>query len=281
MKALFLLTPFLAGCTPITGAPLARGSTRPSICAHASLPGAETLWSSRKTRWIVVGELHGTAETPAAFGELVCLAAVARPKRRIIVAIEHPQSDQAEYDRYLNSAGAPTDRSALLQTSAWRSEFKDGRTSEAFLALIDTLRLLRQARLIDGVVLFQPSGKALTGPEEREVAMARNLEAASLDSKTLTLVLVGNVHAMRSRFVRPTFSYLPAAGHLPAEATITLDVRSNGGAAWNCIPECGPHERGPARLQAKRGVLLDPAMKPRFDGLLDLGLQTTASPPAQ
>lgn len=34
--------------------------------------------------------------------------------------------EQAAYDRYLASGGTAMDRTALLGTAAWQSEFKDG-----------------------------------------------------------------------------------------------------------------------------------------------------------
>lgn len=250
-----------------------------SACSGALLPGAEKLWDNRQTRWIIVGEQHGTAETPAAFGDLVCQAIKAKPKRQIVVALEYPQSDQAVYDRYFKSAGRAADRDALLRTAIWQSRFKDGRTSIAMLDLLERLRVLRQRGAIAGVVLFQPSGGPLGGQAEREVEMARILQSAATSPNSIVLALVGNVHAMRGAFVRPGVSFMPAAGHLPDQNTISLDARGNGGAAWNCAPECGVHDRGPSRTEAARGVVLDAALRPSFDGLLNLGAPTTASPP--
>ena len=69
----------------------------------AAIPGATAILSDRSTRTIVVGELHGTNETPAAFADLTCLAASAG--RRVVVALEHPTTDQPQIDKFIASDG--------------------------------------------------------------------------------------------------------------------------------------------------------------------------------
>lgn len=56
----------------------------PAACACAPLPGAGQLWAKPSIRYIVVGETHGTAETPAAFADLVCAAL--HSKRTVVAA---------------------------------------------------------------------------------------------------------------------------------------------------------------------------------------------------
>jgi hypothetical protein len=48
--------------------------------------GTERLWGKPETRWIMIGEMHGTAEMPATFADLVCRAAATG--RPVTVALE-------------------------------------------------------------------------------------------------------------------------------------------------------------------------------------------------
>ncbi|MGV6492816.1 hypothetical protein ACTUVK_003020 [Stenotrophomonas rhizophila] len=90
---------------------------------------------------VLVGELHGTVETPALVGELACAAAAdATP---VTVALEMDPTEQARIDAYLASAGTAADRSALLAGRFWTRTMQDGRSSVAMAALIERLRSLR------------------------------------------------------------------------------------------------------------------------------------------
>src|ERR1039458_3327557 len=57
-----------------------------AIAPCSPLPGADQIWSKASVRWVFIGELHGSNETPAAFRDLVC-DAPARGKR-VTVALE-------------------------------------------------------------------------------------------------------------------------------------------------------------------------------------------------
>jgi len=67
-----------------------------------SVSGADQLWQPT-TRWVIVGEMHGTNETPDAFSNLICLAAAT--SRPVTVALEYSADDQAVIDAYLASNG--------------------------------------------------------------------------------------------------------------------------------------------------------------------------------
>jgi hypothetical protein len=98
-----------------------------------------------------------------------------------------------------------------------------------------------------------------------------------MDATVVTLV--GNMHAGRTE---TGFSnrFMPMAAHLPTEQTVSLIATGTGGEAWNCQQNgCGPHEnRGPP---GTRRVELEPQFGGAYDGLLQLGVETTASPPQQ
>jgi hypothetical protein len=274
VRTIVALALLSAGCASVGAAPRTVTSAEAAPCP--ALAGAAVLVARPALRWLIVGEVHGTAESPVAFGDLVCHAAARG--RRPIVALEYPAREQAALDAYLRSRGSDRDRRALLARIG--TGMADGRTSAAMLDLVERLRRMRRAGRIDGVVAVQPVGGA--DQAARASAMAEALQgAAGADPGRLVIALLGNVHAMKAEFVRPSFRFTPAAGHLPPAQTVSLAVRGNGGAAWNCVPECGPHDRGPAKTQAPRGIVLAREPGAAYDGALNLGVMTTASPPAR
>ncbi len=96
-----------------------------------AIAGADQLLQRPDLRWLIVGELHGTAELPAAFADLVCLAASSG--KPVTVGLEFPQSEQARFDAYMSSTGDAAAKAALLQGATWRQPMRDGRSSQPCL----------------------------------------------------------------------------------------------------------------------------------------------------
>ncbi len=203
------------------------------------VPGAERLWQPA-TRWVIVGEMHGTNETPAAFVNLVCLAG--RTGRPVSVAIEYSEDFQPAVDAWLLSDGGAKARAALLEMRIWHREAsnQDGRSSGAFLKMFEQLRLM----------------------------------------KRLILALVGNFHAIRKEEAFPGNPTRTAGSLMPPARTLTVNVVSNGGRAWFCDQQgCGDQASGYAR-EAPVGIVYSADADRRWDATYELGVPTTASPPA-
>ena len=83
----------------------------------APIEGADAILADPAIDYVILGEMHGTQETPALFGDLVCAAAARGP---VIVALEVALEDQAAFDAYLNSAGDAPARAALLKEGVCR-----------------------------------------------------------------------------------------------------------------------------------------------------------------
>lgn len=249
--------------------------------ACPAIPGAEELWKKPQIRWIMVGEIHGTREMPTTFGDLVCAAA--ETKRPVAVALELPQEDQARIDAFLASDGSSNAHQALQASGLWTDKFQDGRGSEAMATLLDRLRQMKRDGRIVGVTVFQPTGGS-RDQTAYNAAMADRLKAIAMPQNGLILTLVGNIHAMKTTLRRPTMSIVPAAADLPADRTISLNMIGNGGTAWDCERDgCGPHHAGLDR-EAKRGIVMgdtDDYPISTFDGTLELGVKTSAAPPAR
>ncbi len=240
------------------------------------LPGIEQIWTDPKVRTVIFGEIHGTSEAPALFADAVCHAAQHGP---VTVALEQPDTVRSEIEAYVRT-GSPEARTALLATPDWRMG-RDGRTSVAMLGLLDRLHALQQAGADLTVVFAQPT---MTGAPQNyyEVQMAARWAQATPSTPRLMLGLVGNLHARKTETPSDLGPVLrPAASHLPASETLTVNIVGGGGASWGCrsLTECGP-QQAPPRTAPPRGIMLTPSADGAYDGVASTGGPWTASPPA-
>lgn len=240
------------------------------------VPGADGLWQS-KTRWVVVGEIHGTNETPDAFTNLVCLAAATG--RPVTVALEYSADWQPVINAYLASDGGSEARATLLTLPVWKSEVQDGRGSVAFLRMFDRLRRMKRAGQITGVI-GSDEGRSPPPGQMRDAAMAKAWTAIPAANNGIILALVGNIHAMRKAMVRPDRTIVTAGSLMPPARTITVNVIGNGGKAWNCQSDgCGEHKNGAPRT-ANTGISFGNDADHAWDTTYELGRPTTAAAPA-
>lgn len=256
----------------------ASDAVKPVNCA--AIPGATVLIDRPGTRRIVVGEMHGTNETPAAFGDLVCLASTRAP---VTVALEQPESEQSAIDAFIGSDGGSAATSKFLESAIWTQELKDGRSSRAYFRLFQRLRELRVAGRVRKVVAFQPLYEVGPGgfdAAEYEIAMAATLLERTR-SADFTLALVGNIHAMRTEQAWAKPPYVPMAGHLPTASTLTVDTHWNGGSYWACtsMTDCGPQTAKPARVVTERSIVTTDRPNVPYSGVFYLGTAATASAP--
>ena len=244
----------------------------PIICRLAAaacspIPGDDALWSRPSLRYVIVGEMHGSAETPAIFADLICAAQASG--RTVIVGIEHIPAEQDAIDAFLHATGHDEARSNLLSLKGWQGT--DGRASRAMFGLLESLRGMRVE------VLAFDAGFGL-GNAERNRAMADALQAtAHRHAEALIIALTGNIHGSKKLFA----GYAPMAMLLPAAETVSLFVVDRGGQVWASIDGVdGPHDLKSSGGN-KRGVDLTPtrAYVGGYDGVLSTGLPSTASPP--
>jgi hypothetical protein len=263
--------------------------------ACRDVPGAKALLGNPAYRFVVFGEAHGAREVPELFGDVVCQASASR---KVIAALEWPRAMQPALDAYMASDGSPAARRRLLASDAWSRSDRDGRTSQAMLDLIETLRRLKaDGRDVSLQAFAISSGMALRRQDYGEIEMARNLgEIANGDpSAPLVLVLAGNVHAGKQRRAA-LGGVLGAVGHLPPDEVMSLNAADNGGARWGCSIEkplqpgvppsprdisCGARS-WPTSPQGvtPRGITLGPTEGGMYDGVFSTGAPTTASAPA-
>jgi len=247
-----------------------------SASSCSPVAGAERLWANPETQWVMVGEMHGTAEMPAVFGDMVCQAVV-QSGRPVTVALEQGAEMQPAIDAFLASDGGGVARTAFLASPMWKGQ--DGRASVAMLALYDRLRVMKQAGQIRAVYAFIPVIRSQVGNGPYNVLMADKLKAAPIGPNGLVMAYMGSVHAAKSSFGQGPNAFLAAGGDLPPTRTVSIYLYGNGGEAWNCMEDgCKPHP-----LQARtatRGFVTANALPWRYDWIFELGEKTSASPPA-
>ena len=165
-----------------------------AACAHAP--------PQQQGALVIYGELHGTNEIPAYFGDVVEKAA---QSRRVHVGLE-----------------LPGERGPI-----WTDPFQSGRTSVAMRKLIQRLRAL------PNVDLFWFDSTA----PDRDGAMADNISAERAKAPhDLYLVLVGNLHARKKPGAPWDDKVRWMAVRLAERESnlTTYDARYGEGSAWIC-----------------------------------------------
>lgn len=254
---------FIASCVVLVASAEERDSCSP-------IPGAERLWARSELRFVLVGEMHGTNETPAVFGDLVCSAS--ETKRTIIAGLE--VRDQQALNRFMDSKNRETSVKELLSTDEWKGT--DGRASSAMLVLVERLRSLKADGLLSRVIAFSASGGSAA--QDEEAMSSALLRASTANPGALVIVLTGNVHASKQELAE-VGSYRLMGSFLPPAETVSLLVTDRGGEAWNCQDgSCGPHTLASSAGVNREITLISPHVG--YDGVLSTGLSVTASKPA-
>lgn len=241
-----------------------------TVCEAAPAPPSGWLEAGP----LLVGEVHGTVETPMVALALACEAA--REGRPVQLALELPHTEAEAIEGYLSSGTTEE----LLSSPHWTADYQDGRSSEAFLKLLTEVRRLRRAGIPIEPFTFDDDPKAPS--KDRDLSMAQRIEARWRSRGGPMIVLVGNIHAKTAvALPRPAGFHLTRLGLVPR----ALLVEAQQGEAWLCTtrsPEsCGRHRVGMmSRGRVRLGeITLGVAGVRGYDARLILPT-FTASPPA-
>lgn len=232
----------------------------------------------RPERFIILGEIHGTTEAPAAFAHMVCAAAHRGP---VTVALELPVDMQPQLDAFLAAPDTEAAKAALQGSPLTDPSMNDGRSSQAMLAMMLSVRDLRDAGRDVVFHAFQPSAPRPPGLIQAwyELDMGHALANAHYRRPSAkVLAIVGSVHARKAGSERFPDIGLPAAGHLPAADVLSLRLAEQGGEAWNCQQECKVNPVRERYDTQARGVIMEPLDNGTYDGVLALGPLTASTP---
>ncbi len=192
-------------------------------------------------RMLVLGELHGTRETPLLVRQLV--DDYSRDGAPVLLALELPRGENPTLRQYLVSDGGAAARQRLHGRAFWtvRDDQHDGRRSRDMLAMIENLRVLKsQGRVIDVVGYDVDSSDG--GNQTRDDGMAAELRRlyGRLPAGARMLVLTGNVHAMLQRpaGAPPEMQTQPMASLLRDLDIYSVRLGALRGKAWACADTC-------------------------------------------
>ena len=277
MKRCVLLV--LAACGGASSAPTAPPTKEPVACG-APIPGAEGL--THPGSIAVLGEVHGTAEAPAFTARIACEAAQRGP---VTIGLEIPRDEQARLDAYV--AGDDGAGDALLASDFWTRAYQDGLSSQAMLALLESLRVLRAGGADVRVLAFDIPTRPVGPAEGRDEAMAQAVLADRAAHPARSMVLLtGNLHARRHAGLPPLPEMVPMTSVLLAAVPdlVSFDMAAGPGTYWACFgdqaSDCGQQTGrghgidGPVRID--RSVARD-----GYDGVFVVGPIHASTPVTQ
>ncbi|WP_313347741.1 calcium-binding protein [Stenotrophomonas sp.] len=183
-------------------------------------------------RLIVLGELHGTRETPLLVQAL--MESYAADGLPVQLGIELPETENAALSTYLASNGDAAARLAVRDGGYWRvrNEANDGRRSQDMLDMIEAVRVLRaQGRDVQvfGFDRIPPAEEAVSGSRDAAMASVVRERHARLPATGRLLVLTGNIHGSREQRSPATLTWL--IGDLPL---YNVRIEARGGEFWGC-----------------------------------------------
>ncbi len=233
---------------------------------------------------LLVGEVHGTAESPVFVLSLV-RHALSRGLR-VGIALELPVGDAPALQEFLASDGSRDAADALVTGEVW--QYDDGRGSLAMLEFLDELRRLRQSGAWLAVQPFVPMRVVDRAEDQNDVdkwesELARELLAfAEMASDGVVIALCGNFHAATDHVEGLPTPIRPMGAWCRTQhpQVIALNVVHAGGSAWcRTYSGPGPHDLAGVDLGGEQFIEMAPDLTPS-DGRYYLGT-VTASPPAR
>jgi len=230
-------------------------------------------------RLVIVGEVHGSVQVPTLVLDVARKATESLAGKELIVALELPDRMAPALASFLTDEDASESRAKILADAFWT--WRDGRSSDAMLGLIDGLRELRRHGASVSIEPFDSSNVEGAAGKLRDSHMAANVRRLLREQpESRILLLAGNYHARMAKGAPWDAELEHMAYRLRDEQPLTLDARAPTGSVWVCTPDCGVYEFGKQAPPADASVHL-------FDALSETGYRGeivfprfTASPPA-
>lgn len=246
-----------------------------SCTAVAPSPEASCLTADDAPRvdLLLLGEIHGTVESPELAGKIVCSYAKRGP---VALGLEISMDEQKAIDEYLVSDGGTVARKGLLAGLFWRAG-KDGRASVAMAALIERMRELKSKNMPVSVFAFD--AQTASGLD-RDAALAKAIRDFRSRNPGLPIVaLMGNVHASLEPMQFGEKKVVTTGALLSDAAPTSLLLAAKTGTAWVCMPECSAHEMPGKWADARARGFVGESPQSGYTAAYVLPA-STASPPA-
>lgn len=242
----------------------------PSAYAQEDDRVAQLMAKAAHARLVLVGEMHGTREVPALVADLA--ERWSRPPAgkgaapALVVALEYPRSEAAELNAYFLGDGGPAAKKRLLDSPLWSRSYQDGRSSEAMLELIESVRALAGSGRRVKLAPFDQNAKQEKHDASRDRSMANNLRAiVKANPSARVIALTGNYHARQSVGAPWDATYRFMGHYLKDLAPYSIDVGAMRGSYWGCFSasaaDCKIHRFGDASATTEaRGLHVDEAV---------------------
>ncbi len=235
-----------------------------NLYACDALPSQiDSIIKDSKNNIILVGEDHGTRESPEKFYQIICNA-VKNQERRLVVGIELSEG-QIIMDGDVNHL-----ESSIENSEVWRTQH-DGKTSLAMYDLLFKLNELVKTDTLD-VLFFDSEG------EQRDLIMSEKI-IKSISEDNLIIALTGNRHNK----IKHGNSWDLASKNMGAyikesgEAVVSVNLLQTGGTAWVCESGCKVHQLRDRDLSTKEEVF-NAGEKSRYEIHWMLGKVSSSAP---
>ncbi|HAL21316.1 MAG TPA: calcium-binding protein [Stenotrophomonas sp.] len=236
-----------------------------AFSAQADDTAAQIRQHAADHRMLVLGEYHGTRQTPLLVRQLV--DDYSRDGTPVLLALELPRGENPSLRDYLDSDGSPAARQRLQERAFWtvRDDQHDGRRSRDMLAMIESLRALQAQGRDIGIVGYDVD-RSDDGNQARDEGMAievRRLYQGLPDTARM-VVLSGNVHAMlqRPEGAPPEMQMQPMASLLRDLDLYSVRLEALRGQFWACLDRC---KALPLRDQVARAPQADTEAGRQYD----------------
>lgn len=263
-----------AGCVVRPAPPAALEAHPPEQRAAAPSALDLALRAIGDHRVVLLGEMHGTRETPTLAGQLVSHYVSAH--QPVLLGLEVDRDEQGDVDRFLSSHGDAVARGALLAGAQWQAPF-DGRDSGSMFELIEHVRRLRASGADVRIVYFDSHDLDMN---QRNRRMAGTLRAAAATNPgEMLLVLTGNVHAMTRRPPGEMYSEegkrieppMTAGRYLADLQPVSIDIGAATGEFWACRQKvCGRQAVFPRTAQSEPALVETPPTESAWDFTMTL-----------
>lgn len=181
---------------------------------------------------ILVGEIHGNRQSPAAFSDIICHAM--QDGLKVKVGLEFREQNTGAFDAFIQEPDSGKAVRELMDLPFWHLDFKDGKSSKAMLELLRKIRQWRREGGTDISIFSFDSNDESDGVSRDEI-MARHVEGQAGD-RHVTLVLTGNYHS-RTNPPEENGDWSKWMGHYLADSgldVVSVNAMIKGGSTWVC-----------------------------------------------